>query len=151
METRKSKLDPKVSRTLKCMLIGVGVYYFFLCIMSIAFLIIYYSNNNIEKNLIVARILKDELCVLIGFIYCVVAIYSMAVSITKAVDSNDANFAKRHMIISSMFRLAAFCIILIIILKSDTFGIVGGLLFAISSLGIKVGTYLVPFIEKRVQ
>ena len=73
----------------------------------------------------------------------------MTVSITKSVDANDDAFAKRHMVISSLVRLAAFVIILIIIINEKFFGVVGGIIFLAAALGVKVGAYATPLIERQ--
>lgn len=136
--------DAKVRKTLKCMLIGATIYNVLLIIVSAVALMIF-SN---DKSLI--YILKNELCVMIGCVFCYLGIYFMAASLIKSLDSNDEAFAKRHMAISSIVRAVVFCLVLVIISNKNIFGIVGGLLFALSILGIKIGAYLAPFIEKKI-
>ena len=74
----------------------------------------------------------------------------MTMSVTKAMDANDEKFAKGHMVIASLIRLLSFCIILIIVINEKTFGIVGGIIFLLAALGVKVGAYLTPILEKKL-
>jgi uncharacterized membrane protein len=74
----------------------------------------------------------------------------MATSLAKAVSANDEKYAKSHIALMSVIRLIAFCIILIIVINEKTFGLTGGIMFALATLGVKVGAYLVPVIEKYI-
>ena len=87
---------------------------------------------------------------MIGCVFCYLGIYFMAISLIKSLDSNDEAFAKRHMTIGSIIRSIIFCVAFVIISNKNVFGIVGGLLFALSVLGIKIGAYMAAFIEKRI-
>lgn len=134
-------LDSKLKRTMMCMMVGSGIYNVILIIVSSILFFIYYRNLKIF-------VLKNEVCVIIGFICSIVGINSMTMSLAKAISANDVDYAKRHMIIASIIRLIAFCLLLIIIIK--IFGFIGGMMFALAILGIKVGAYLTPIIEKRI-
>lgn len=140
-------MDDKLKKTLTCMIIGSSLYNLLLLILSTIFFLIYYKNTNNSFTLI----LKNELCLIIGYILSVIAIYSMALSITKVVNANDEAYAKKHMTISSVIRFIIFCIILIVIINKKVCGLSGGIMFLLSTLGIKIGAYLAPVIEKRVK
>lgn len=136
--------DAKVRKTFLSLLIGATIYNAILIIVStIAFIM--FSN---DKSLM--HIIKNELCIIIGCVFCYLGIYFMTISLIKSLDSNDESFAKRHMAISSIIRSIVFCVAFVIISNKNVFGIVGGLLFALSVLGIKVGAYMAAFIEKRI-
>ena len=146
---KKNNIDDKVGRTMKCMMIGSSFYNMALLIIVIISTIIYCKTNNIANAKTLNYLIKNILIVLIGYVYSLFAIYSMTVSITKSVDANDDAFAKRHMVISSLVRLAAFVIILIIIINEKVFGVVGGIIFLAAALGVKVGAYATPLIERQ--
>ena len=146
---KKNNIDDKVGRTMKCMMIGSSFYNVALLIIVIISTIIYCKINNITNAKTSTYLIKNILIVLIGYVYSLFAIYSMTVSITKSVDANDDAFAKRHMVISSLVRLAAFVIILIIIINEKVFGVVGGIIFLAAALGVKVGAYATPLIERQ--
>ena len=146
---KKNNIDDKVGRTMKCMMIGSSFYNVALLIIVIISTIIYCKINNISNAKTLTYLIKNILIVLIGYVYSLFAIYSMTVSITKSVDANDDAFAKRHMVISSLVRLAAFAIILIIIINEKVFGVVGGIIFLAAALGVKVGAYATPLIERQ--
>ena len=141
-------MDDKLKKTLKSMMIGTSFYNALLLIISIIFFILYYKNKSISNAFI--KIIQNELCVLIGYIVSLIGLYSMALSLSKAISANDANYAKKHMVLMSTIRFIIFCIILIIIINKNVFGISGGIMFALSILGIKIGAYLAPQIEKRL-
>ena len=134
---------------MKCMMIGSSFYNVALLIIVIISTIIYCKTNNIANAKTSTYLIKNILIVLIGYVYSLFAIYSMTVSITKSVDANDDAFAKRHMVISSLVRLATFVIILVIIINEKFFGVVGGIIFLAASLGVKVGAYATPIIERQ--
>ena len=134
---------------MKCMMIGSSFYNVALLIIVIISTIIYCKTNNIANAKTSTYLIKNILIVLIGYVYSLFAIYSMTVSITKSVDANDDAFAKRHMVISSLVRLATFVIILIIIINEKFFGVVGGIIFLAAALGVKVGAYATPLIERQ--
>lgn len=146
---KKNNIDDKVGRTMKCMMIGSSFYNVALLIIVIISTIIYCKTNNIANAKTSTYLIKNILIVLIGYVYSLFAIYSMTVSITKSVDANDDAFAKRHMVISSLVRLATFVIILIIIINEKFFGVVGGIIFLAAALGVKVGAYATPLIERQ--
>ena len=95
-------MDDKLKKTLTCMMIGTSLYNLVLLILSTIFFIIYYKNTNNSFILI----LKNELCLILGYILSMIAIYSMALSITKVVNANDESFAIRHMTIMSSIVLS---------------------------------------------
>ena len=140
-------MDAKLKKTLTCMMIGTSLYNIILLILSIIFFIIYYKNT--ENSLIL--ILKNEFCLILGYALSLIALYTMAKSITKVVDANDASFAKKHMTLMSSIRFIIFCVILIILINKNVCGISGGLMFALATFGIKIGAYLAPIIEKRIK
>ena len=140
-------MDAKLKKTLTCMMIGTSLYNIVLLILSIIFFIIYYKNT--ENSLIL--ILKNEFCLILGYALSLIALYTMAKSITKVVDANDASFAKKHMTLMSSIRFIIFCVILIILINKNVCGISGGLMFALATFGIKIGAYLAPIIEKRIK
>lgn len=143
-------LDSKLKRTLKCMIIGSLLYNIVLLVVSTIIFIVFCKSKNLSSNDTLIFVLKNEACVLIGFICSVVGLYSMAVSLSKAVSANDEKYAKSHIALMSMVRLVVFCIILIIVINEKTFGLTGGIMFALSVLGVKVGAYLVPMLEKHI-
>ena len=140
-------MDDKLKKTLTCMMIGTSLYNLLLLILSTIFFTIYYKNADNSFTLI----LKNELCLILGYIISIIAIYSMALSITKVVNANDDAYAKKHMTIASVIRLIIFCIILIIVINKNVCGLSGGIMLLLSTLGIKIGAYLAPVIEKRVK
>ena len=140
-------MDDKLKKTLTCMMIGTSLYNLLLLILSTIFFAIYYKNADNSFTLI----LKNGLCLILGYIISIIAIYSMALSITKVVNANDDAYAKKHMTIASVIRLIIFCIILIIVINKNICGLSGGIMLLLSTLGIKIGAYLAPVIEKRVK
>lgn len=140
-------MDDKLKKTLTCMIIGTSLYNLILLILSTIFFIVYYKNTDNSFLLI----LKNELCLILGYILSVIAIYSMAKSITRVVDANDESFAKKHMILMSSIRFIMFCALLVILINKKVCGISGGIMFILATLGIKIGAYLAPIIEKRVK
>jgi hypothetical protein len=147
---KKINIDDKVGRTMKCMMIGSSFYNVALLIIVIISTIIYCKINDVANADTITCLVKNILVLLIGYTYSIFAIYSMTVSITKSVDANDDAFAKRHMVISSLVRLAAFVIILIIIINEKYFGVVGSIIFLLASLGVKAGAYLTPLLERKL-
>lgn len=139
-------IDNKLKKTMKCMMIGMSVYNVVLIIVSVIVFIVFYRD---KENALIS-ILKNETCIVIGFVLSFFAIYSMTISLSKAINANDEKFAKRHVVINSILRLIAFCIIMIIIINEKAFGLVGGMMFALSIFGIKVGAYLAPIIDKKI-
>lgn len=150
MQTKKSNIDVKVKRTMTSMMIGSLIYNIVLLVLSLIILVIYCKSKNIGYSDAIKFILKNILCIIIGFICSLISIYFMTVSVIKAVDFGDEKFAKRHLVISSLIRLLGFCIILVLIINEKVFGLVGGLLFVLAVLGVKVGTYLSPIVEKNM-
>lgn len=132
------------------MIIGSLLYNIVLLVVSTIIFIVFCKSKNLSSNDTLIFVLKNEACVLIGFICSVVGLYSMAVSLSKAVSANDEKYAKSHIALMSMVRLVVFCIILIIVINEKTFGLTGGIMFALSVLGVKVGAYLVPMLEKYI-
>lgn len=143
-------IDDKVKRTLRCMIIGSSLYNVLLFVIILLVTIIFYKDKNVHNEIILTQIFKNALTQMIGYIYSILSLYSMATSLSKSMSSNDDKFAKRHMIITSIMRLIAFSIIFIIIFNIKIFGIVGSMIFAAATLGIKVGAYLTPTIEKKI-
>ena len=146
---KKNNIDDKVGRTMKCMMIASSFYNVALLIIVIISTIIYCKTNDVANADTITCLVKNILVLLVGYVYSIFAIYSMTVSITKSVDANDDAFAKRHMVISSLVRLAAFVIILIIIINENFFGVVGGIIFLAAALGVKAGAYATPLIERQ--
>ena len=140
-------MDDKLKKTLTCMIIGTSLYNLVLLILSTIFFIIYYKNRDDSFVLI----LKNELCLILGYMLSVIAVYSMAKSITKVVNANDASFAKKHMTLMSSIRFIIFCILLVILINKNICGVSGGIMFTLATLGIKIGAYLAPIIEKRIK
>ena len=143
-------LDDKLKRTLKCMMIGSLVYSVALLILSTIIFIIFCKSKNLSSDETFTYVIKNEVCVVIGFICSIVSLYSMAVSLSTAVSANDEKYAKKHIALMSIVRLVVFCLILIFLINKNTFGLSGGIMFAISMLGIKVGAYLAPMIDKKL-
>lgn len=143
-------IDDKVKRTLRCMIIGSSLYNMLLFVIILLVTIFFYRDKNVHNEIILTQIFKNALTQMIGYIYSILSLYSMATSLSKSMSSNDEKFAKRHMIITSIMRLIAFSIIFIIIFNIKIFGIVGSMIFAAATLGIKVGAYLTPTIEKKI-
>ena len=110
-------LDSKLKRTLKCMIVGSLLYNLVLLIVSIIIFVIFCRSKNLSSNDTLVFIVKNEICVLIGFICSVVGLYSMAASLSKAISSNDEKYAKNHVALMSVIIRIAFCIILIIVVK----------------------------------
>ena len=132
------------------MIVGSLLYNLVLLIVSIIIFVIFCRSKNLSSNDTLVFIVKNEICVLIGFICSVVGLYSMAASLSKAISSNDEKYAKNHVALMSVIRLIAFCIILIIVINEKTFGLTGGIMFALATLGVKVSAYLAPVIEKQM-
>ena len=130
-------------------MIGSSVYNICLLIVITFATIIYCKTKAFSNAETINRLIKYFLSLILGYVYSIFSIYSMTVSISKSVDANDDGFAKRHMIISSIVRLISFCVILVVIINEKVFGVVGGLIFLIASVGVKVGAYLTPILEKR--
>lgn len=143
-------IDDKVKRTLRCMIIGSSLYNVLLFVIILLVTIFFYKDKNVHNEIILTQIFKNALTQIIGYIYSILSLYSMATSLSKSMSSNDEKFAKRHMIITNIMRLIAFSIIFIIIFNIKIFGIVGSMIFAAATLGIKVGAYLTPTIEKKI-
>ena len=148
---KKNSIDDNVRRTMKCMIIGSSVYVLTLLIISTIIYIIYGNVKNTSFEELFTRIIKNIICISIGYLYCLFSIYSMTISTTKAIEANDEKFAKGHMVIASLIRLLCFCIILTIIINENTFGVTGGIFFLLTTMGIKIGAYLTPIIEKRLK
>ena len=142
--------DSKVKRTLKCMMIGSLIYNIFLIIVSAVVFILISKNKNFNNNETLIYILKNEISVLMGFVCSIIGLYSMATSLEKAISSNDEKYAKNHIALMRTIRLIIFCILLIVIINENVFGISGGIMFALAVLGIKAGAYLVPIVEKYI-
>ena len=135
---------------MRCMIIGSSIYSLcLLLVVTIAFAI-YFKVKNVAFAEALTRIIKNAICIVIGYLYSLLAIYSMTVSVTKAVDANDEKFARGHMVIASLVRLLSFCIILVIIINEKIFGVVGGIIFLLAALGVKVGAYMTPMLEKKL-
>ena len=97
---------------MKYMIIGSSIYALcLLIIITIAF-IIFYKVKNVAFAEALTRIIKNAICVIVGYLYSLIAIYSMTISVTNAVAANDEKYAKGHMVIASLVRLLSFCIIL---------------------------------------
>lgn len=143
-------IDDKVKRTLRGMIIGSSLYNMLLFVIILLVTIFFYKDKNVHNEIILTHIFKNALTQMIGYIYSILSLYSMATSLSKSMSSNDEKFAKRHMIITSIMRLIAFSIIFIIIFNIKIFGIVGSMIFVAATLGIKVGAYLTPTIEKKI-
>ena len=143
-------LDNKVKRTLKCMMIGSLIYNIFLIIVSAIVFILISKNKNFNNNETLIYIFKNEISVLIGFVCSIIGLYSMAASLSKAISSNDEKYAKNHIALMRTIRLIVFCVLLIVIINENVFGISGGIMFALAVLGIKAGAYLVPIVEKHL-
>lgn len=150
MQTKKTRIDDRVRRTMKSMILGSSIYVLCLLIISTIAYIIYCNFKSIAFADVLNRIIKNVICICIGYLYSIFSIYSMTMSVTKAMDANDEKFAKGHMVIASLIRLLSFCIILIIVINEKTFGIVGGIIFLLAALGVKVGAYLTPILEKKL-
>ena len=143
-------MDSKVKRTLKCMMIGSLIYNVVLMIVSTVVFIFICKSRNLSSSDTIIYIVKNEICVLIGLICSIIGLYSMATSLSKAISSNDEKYAKNHVALMRTIRLFAFCVLQVIIINEKTFGISGGIMFALAVLGIKMGAYLVPTIEKHI-
>lgn len=144
-------LDNKVKRTLKCMMIGSLIYNVVLLIVSLIIFILVCKGKNLNTNDTLIFIVKNELCVLIGLVCSIIGLYSMAVSLSKAISANDEKYAKKHMVLMSTIRMIVFCIILVIVINERTFGITGGIMFALAILSVKISAYLAPVIEKNIR
>ena len=131
-------------------MIGSLIYNVVLIIISTIIFIIFCKSKNINTDETFTFVIKNEICVLIGFLCSVVGLYSMASSLSKAIAANDEKYAKQHIALMSVIRLIGFCVILILLINKKTFGLTGGIMFAISMLGVKVGAYLAPAIEKKL-
>ena len=143
-------LDNKVKRTLKCMMIGSLIYNVVLLIVSLIIFILVCKGKNLNSNDTLIFIVKNELCVLIGLVCSIIGLYSMAVSLSKAISANDEKYAKKHMVLMSTIRMIVFCIVLVIVINERTFGITGGIMFALAMLSVKISAYLAPVIEKKI-
>ena len=143
-------LDNKVKRTLKCMMIGSLIYNVVLLIVSLFIFILISKSKNLNSNDTLIYIIKNELCVLIGLVCSIIGLYSMAVSLSRAISANDEKYAKKHMVLMSTIRMIVFCIVLVIVINERTFGITGGIMFALATLSVKVSAYLAPVIEKKI-
>ena len=149
MQTKKNRIDDRVRRTMKYMIIGSSIYALcLLIIITIAF-IIFYKVKNVAFANALNGLIKNAICVIVGYLYSLIAIYSMTISVTNAVAANDEKFARGHMVIASLVRLLSFCIILIIVINEKTFGVVGGIIFLLAALGVKIGAYATPLLEKK--
>ena len=144
-------LDNKVKRTLKCMMIGSLIYNVVLLIVSLIIFILICKVKNLNSNDTLIFIVKNELCVLIGLVCSIIGLYSMAVSLSKAISANDEKYTKKHMVLMSTIRMIVFCIILVIVINERTFGITGGIMFALAILSVKISAYLAPVIEKNIR
>ena len=71
--------------------------------------------------------------------------------LSKAISANDEKYAKKHMVLMSTIRMIVFCIILVIVINERTFGITGGIMFALAILSVKISAYLAPVIEKNIR
>ena len=141
-------MNDKFKRTLKGLVIGTSIYNIVLLILSTIFFYLYYKNKNIPDFHIL--IIKNELSLIIGYIISIIGIYSMATSLEKAVMSSDEKYAKKHVALMTTIRFIIFCIILLVIINKNIFGITGGIMYALAAFGIKVGAYLTPIIEKKL-
>lgn len=132
------------------MMIGSLIYNIFLIIVSAIVFILISKNKNFNNNETLIYIFKNEISVLIGFVCSIIGLYSMAASLSKAISSNDEKYAKNHIALMRTIRLIVFCVLLIVIINENVFGISGGIMFALAVLGIKAGAYLVPIVEKHL-
>lgn len=149
MQTKKNRIDDRVRRTMRCMIKGSSLYALCLLVIVTIVFIIYYKVKAVTFADALMGIIKNAVCVGIGYIYSIFSIYSMTLSVTKAMDANDEKYAKKHMVIASLLRLLIFCTLLIIVINEKTFGIVGGIIFLLAALGVKIGAYATPILEKR--
>ena len=144
-------LDSKLKRTMKCMMIGSLIYNIVLFIASLIVILLICRAKNLSNSETITYVVKSEVSLLIGFICCIVGLYSMAVSLSKAISANDEKYAKKHVALMRSIRLIVFCVLQIIIINEKVFGLSGGIMFALAVLGIKAGAYLVPIIEKYIE
>lgn len=141
-------MDRKVKRTLKLLIIGMAIYTLFLFVVSLVILIIYCYNHKVVATL--SFIIKAECGCILGFIVGGLGVYNMAITLTKAIDSKDEKFTRAYVSKYSMIRLLMFCIILGVIISDYGLGLPAGIMFALATFGIKIGTYLVPILDKRI-
>ncbi len=150
MQTKKNSIDDGVRRTMKCMMIGSSIYNIVLLVVSTIVFILSCNLKNIASKEIIVMAIKNVICVILGYICSLLAIYSMTISVSKSVESNDEKFAKRHLLFSRITRILVFCILFVLIINKNSFGLIGGLLFVLAVFGVKIGAYLAPVIDKGV-
>lgn len=144
-------MDDKVKKTTKQIIVGSIIYNVVLFLFSLAFFIIYCYNKKVDLNggFLLYNIVKILLGSVVGTIFSIIMIIWMAITLDKALGSNDEKFAKNYIIKNSVFRNILFCIILIIVINENVLGFNGGIVFILSSLGTKIGAYLNPIIFKQ--
>lgn len=140
-------MDEKVKKTLKLMITGMAIYNVILLIISLVIFIIYCYNKKVDNSFLF--ILKAEIGCVLGFVVGCIGLYNMAVTYNKAMDSKDEKFTRSYVIRYSIVRLIVFCVILGFIVSKRGLGLPAGIMFALSTFGIKVGTYMVPILEKK--
>ena len=143
-------MDDKVKKTLKQIIVGSIVYNILLLLFSLAIFMIYCYNKNVDINnsFFLHNIVKMLIGSIIGTLFSIVIITWMAISLNKALGSNDEKFAKNYIAKNSIFRNLLFCIILIIVINEKVLGFYGGMMFILGSFGTKIGAYLTPIIFK---
>lgn len=134
-------LDAKVKNTVKNMIIGSAIYNVVLLI------IVAIASYLITKKFQV--VLINIVGVVLGFAWSAINIYLIAVALDKALSANDTDYAKRHVTFITTLRMIIFCVILVILFKY-ILGFSGGILFAVATLGTKVGSYLAPIIDNKL-
>ena len=138
----------KLSKTEICMFIGAMIYDVLLLIISSIIVVFIALYEKILLKEIFITIIKNSVCIFLGFIFTILSIHSMKVTIDKALSSNDEKFAKWHTIKVGIIRKVIILIVFIIIL--NVFDILYVLIFSLSLLGIKISAYIVPFVDKKI-
>ena len=143
-------MDDKVKKTLKQIIVGSIVYNILLLLFLLAIFMIdcYNKNVDINSSFFLHNIVKMLIGSIIGTLFSIVIITWMAISLNKALGSNDEKFAKNYIAKNSIFRNLLFCIILIIVINEKVLGFYGGMMFILGSFGTKIGAYLTPIIFK---
>ena len=142
-------MDTKLKTTLKYMIIGLLLYNLVILVISIVSTIVYGYIKELQTNEILELIFKIVFGIIVGALWSVISLSLMALSIEKVATSQDEKYAKSFMSITSTGRLLVFCIILAIIINVKTLGFLSGIMFAVATFGIKIGAYMVPFIESK--
>lgn len=132
-------IDNKLKKEILLIVIGDLLYNIFALVFSIMILIFFKPTGFNINDIVIGY--------LIGFIFSVIYIYHMAMSINKAIDYNDEKSANGYFIRQKVIRY--FLLIMIFILINKYLNSYISIFAIISVFGIKIGAYIAPLIKYK--